>query len=275
MKLAHITPGAGGMYCGSCMHDNTLASALIKLGHEVALIPIYTPVRTDETDVSIDQVFYGAVNVYLEQKSALFRHTPRLVDRLLNTPRLLDWASSRGSTVDARELGELTLSVLQGEEGKQRKELERLVTWLRDEYRPDLVHLSNSMMVGMARRIRDELKVPVLCSVQGEDIFVDELREPWLTRVREALRERARDTDGFIATSRYYLDYMSAYLDVSKERMHEVHLGIKLEDFADSEEPRAQGDPFVVGYLARICPEKGLHVLVEAFRDLCDTSFAR
>ena len=60
MKLAHISPGAGGMYCGSCMHDNTLASALIKLGHEVALIPIYTPVRTDETDVSIDQVFYGA-----------------------------------------------------------------------------------------------------------------------------------------------------------------------------------------------------------------------
>ncbi len=115
MKLAYITPGAAGMYCGSCLHDNALASALIRLGHEVALIPIYTPIRTDEQDVSIPRVFYGAVNVYLEQKSALFRHTPWLIDRLLASPRVLQWAAGHGTSVDAKKLGDLTLSMLQGE----------------------------------------------------------------------------------------------------------------------------------------------------------------
>ena len=70
MKIAYITAGAAGMYCGSCLHDNTLAAALMAKGHEVALIPTYTPTRTDEEDVSIDRVFYGAVNVFLETKVA-------------------------------------------------------------------------------------------------------------------------------------------------------------------------------------------------------------
>ncbi len=269
MKLAYITPGAAGMLCGSCIHDNTLASALIGLGHEVALVPIYTPIRTDEDDVSLDRVFYGAINVYLEQHSALFRHTPWLVDRLLSSPRMLSWASGRSASIDAKKLGDLTLSVLKGEEGNQAKELERLVAWLRDEYRPDLVHLSNSMLVGMARRIRQELGVPVLCSVQGEDIFLEELEEPYHSEVRATLRERARDADGFVAPSGYYVDYMASYLGVGTERMHHVPLGIKLSGFGEQPRPAA-GDPFVVGYLARICPEKGLHLLLQAFKILAD-----
>jgi glycosyltransferase involved in cell wall biosynthesis len=273
MKLAYITPGAAGMYCGSCLHDNALASALIRLGHEVALIPIYTPIRTDERDVSIPRVFYGAVNVYLEQKSALFRHTPWLVDRLLASPRVLQWAAGHGASVDAKKLGDLTLSVLQGEEGKQRKELDRLVSWLRDEYRPDLVHLSNSMLVGMARRIREELAVPVLCSVQGEDIFLEELAEPFHTQVRETLRVRARDVDGFVSTSRYYVDYMSEYLALPRDKMHHVPLGVALDDFGAGGEAPGK-TPFVIGYLARICPEKGLHLLVAAFKQLCEETDA-
>jgi len=272
MKLAYITPGAAGMLCGSCLNDNTLAKALIRRGQEVALIPIYTPIRTDEEDVSIGRVFYGAIGVYLEQRSALFRHTPWLVDRLLASPPLLKWASSHGTSIEAKDLGDMTLSVLRGEEGNQRKELERLVGWLRDDYRPDLVHLSNSMLVGMARRIRAELDVPVLCSVQGEDIFLEELEEPYHTEVRETLRERARDANGFVSTSRYYTDYMTSYLALPPERMHHVALGVNLEGF----EPGAglPSEPFTIGYLARICPEKGLHLLVEAFKHLVDATGA-
>jgi glycosyltransferase involved in cell wall biosynthesis len=272
VKIAFITPGAAGMYCGSCLNDNTLASALIKSGQDVALVPIYTPIRTDEEDVSIDRVFYGAVNVYLEQRSALFRHTPWLLDRLLASHRVLNWASGHGTSVDAKDLGDLTLSVLRGEEGNQRKELERLVDWLRTAYRPDLVHLSNSMLVGMARRIRDELGVPVLCSVQGEDIFLEELDEPYYAQVREVLRERVHDADAFIATSRYYLDYMTSYLGVAADRMHHVPLGVKLDGYGERSAPPPT--PFVIGYLARICPEKGLHLLVQAFKLLVDAAGA-
>ncbi len=269
MKIAQITPGAAGMLCGSCLHDNTLASALIRMGHDVALIPIYTPIRTDETDVSIDRVFYGAINVYLEQKSALFRHTPWLVDRVLDAPKLIGWASKRSVSIDPRDLGALTLSMLQGEEGKQRKELEKLVNWLRDEYRPDVVHLSNSMLLGMARRIRQELNVPVLVSVQGEDIFLDELAEPYATKVRRVMQERAAEVSGIVSTSGYYAEHMAERLDVPVGEIHHVPLGISLDGYLDAE-PAAQRDPFTIGYLARICPEKGLHLLVEAFRRIVE-----
>ena len=270
MKIAYVTAGAAGMYCGSCLHDNALAAALIRAGHDAALIPVYTPIRTDETDVSVDRVFYGAINVYLEQKSALFRHTPWLLDRLLNGRGLLDWASRRGAAVDARQLGELTLSVLAGEDGRQVKELERLVTWLRDEFRPDVVNLPNSMLLGLAREIRSEVGVPVVCTLQGEDIFVEDLDTAHRERVRAALRAKARDADAFVVNSRYYRDFMSGYLDVAPERMHVVPLGLNLDGHG-ARPPAPDGPPYVVGYLARVCPEKGLHLLVEAFRQLVES----
>lgn len=266
MKIAYITAGAAGMYCGSCLHDNTLAAALIRDGHDVSLIPTYTPIRTDEEDVSTREVFYGAINVYLEQKMALFRHTPWLIDRVLTHPRLLNWVGKKGSATDAGDLGELTLSILQGEEGNQRKELERLVRWLRD-LKPDLVQLTNSMFLGMARRIRDELDVPVVCAVQGEDIFFNDLGEPHKSRVLAALKARAKDVDRFIATSRFYVDVMAGLLGVPADRIDCVPLGLKLDGHAPAEPPPPAA-PFTVGYLARICPEKGLHLLLDAFRTL-------
>jgi glycosyltransferase involved in cell wall biosynthesis len=255
------------------MHDNALAAALQKAGHDVALIPTYTPIRTDEVDVSIDRVFYGAINVFLEQKVPLFRAVPKVIERMLNSPRLLGLVSHIGSSIDAKNLGDLTLSMLQGEEGRQSKELDELVGWLRDDYRPEIVHITNSMLLGMARKVKSELGVPVLCSVQGEDIFLEQLAEPYHTRVRDTLRERAHDVDAFVATSRYYGEFMSDYLGVPPERMHHVPLGINLDGHGTDDERTAgpAGDaPFTVGYLARICPEKGLHLLIDAFWALAE-----
>lgn len=252
------------MYCGSCIHDNTLAAALIKLQHQVALVPTYTPMRTDEESVSIDQVFYGGINVFLQQNSSLFRHTPSTIDKLFNTKGLLKWISRFTSSTDARELGPMTLSVLQGEEGNQRKELQKLIDWLRDSYKPEIVHLTNSMFVGFARDMKKALRVPVLCSLQGEDIFLEELAEPYKSKALQVLRERAQDVDGFIATSRYYADFMADYLKIPASRIDVVRLGLKLKDHG-VEKATLPEHPFIVGYLARICPEKGLHLLVEAF----------
>src|SRR5580693_5772306 len=93
MRIAYITAGAAGMFCGSCMRDNTLVTALRGQGHDALLVPTYTPIRTDEADVSEQRVFFGGINVYLQQKFAFFRHTPWLLDRLLDAPRLLRWVS--------------------------------------------------------------------------------------------------------------------------------------------------------------------------------------
>ena len=269
MRLAYIAAGAAGMYCGTCIHDNTLAAALQRRNIDVALIPTYTPLRTDETDISIDHIFYGGINVYLQQKSSLFRHTPGFVDRQLDRPGLLNALSRFSASTSAQDLGALTVSVLEGEEGHQQKELNKLIDWLKRDFKPDLVQLTNSMFVGMAQRIKDELNIPVLCALQGEDLFLDDLTEPYKTQAFQILRQRARDLDAFIAPSHYYRDFMSAYMDVPAAKIHVVKLGLHLPGHGEHLLV-ADGPPFKIGYMARLCPEKGLHLLVEAFHLLTE-----
>ena len=269
MKIAYIAAGAAGMYCGTCIHDNTLAAALIKKGADVALVPTYTPLRTDEPDVSIARIFYGGISVYLEQKVGLYRRAPQALDRLLARPFLLKGLSRFSASTSAADLGGLTVSVLAGEEGHQRRELERLIGWLAGDFKPDLVHLTNSMFVGLARRLRQGLGVPVLCGLQGEDIFLEGLIEPYKSQALARLRQRAGDASGFVAPCQYYADFMAGYLEVPPKRIHVVPLGLNLQDHGQGNGPGEEA-PFTVGYLARICPEKGFHVLVEAFRLLAE-----
>jgi glycosyltransferase involved in cell wall biosynthesis len=265
MKIAYVSAGAAGMLCGSCVHDNTLAAAIRRLGHDIVLIPTYTPTRTDEDNVSMRRVFYGAVNIYLQDRVPLFSRTPRLLGRLLDHPWLLALASRLGSSTSAADLGGLTLSVLSGEEGRQRKELQRLVWWLRDDFKPEIVHLTNSMFLGLAGPMKRELGVPVICSVQGEDLFLEGLPEPWRERVLHMMRAKAKDADLFIATSREYGERMREMLEVPERKMLTVPLGLNLSGHGDAARDERAGGPFVIGYLARICPEKGLHLLAEGF----------
>lgn len=267
MKIAYITAGAAGMYCGTCLHDNTLAAALMERGHEVSLTPTYTPTRTDEASVAGERIFFGAINVYLQHKMAFFRRTPRFLDRLLDNRRLLNWVSRFSSSTDAHELGAITYSMLQGEEGLQAKELEKLVDWLEDVLQPEIVHLSHSLFCGFARRIKERLGVPVVVSLSGEDLFFDELEEPWHSRVLEVLRERALDVDVFTTPTRYYADTMSREFGIPAERIRPARLGIKTGDFA-AIPPRddRNDDTVTLGCLARFCPEKGSQLLLDAFK---------
>src|SRR5688572_26405292 len=149
MRIAAITSGAAGMICGSCLHDNALATAMAALGHDAVLIPTYTPIRTDEQDVSERRVFLGGLNVYLNARSALFRRLPRFVHWLLDRPAVLRSLSRFTATPDYGALGDMTLTVLRGEHGRQRAEFEQLAGWLTDDLRPEVVTLSNVLISGL------------------------------------------------------------------------------------------------------------------------------
>jgi glycosyltransferase involved in cell wall biosynthesis len=267
VRIAYISAGAADMYCGSCLHDNTLVAALQRLGHDAVLVPTYTPLRTDEPGVAIERVFFGALNVYLKQIAPPLRRGWARVERLLDRPGLLALVSRLGSATDPGRLGDLTLSILRGEQGNQASELDKLVGWLRDSFRPEVVHLTNSMFAGFARRLKAELGVPVVCSVQGEELFLDGLAEPSRGAVRAALAERAQDVDLFVAPSRFYADLMASYLRVERGRLAVVPLGLHLAGHGLLLPVRAEG-PWVVGYLGRIAPEKGLDLVAAAFRQL-------
>ncbi|MFO0900042.1 MAG: glycosyltransferase family 4 protein [Pirellulales bacterium] len=262
--VAYLTSGGAGMFCGSCMRDNTLVAELHKLGCPALLIPTYTPIRTDEENVSEQQVFLGGINMYLQQKSPLFRWLPAFVDRWLDNPRLIERLSSRQIKVNARDLGEMSVSVMRGEHGHQRKEVHRLVRWLAQDVKPRLVNLSNVMIAGCVPAIKRELNVPVLATLQGDDLFLEELEEPYRSQALAEVRRLAQQVDGFLVFTNYYADFMAKYLEVPREKMHLVPMGLKLDDAALATEAAAPRAP-TVGYFARICPAKGFHVLVDAF----------
>ncbi|HUY36628.1 MAG TPA: glycosyltransferase family 4 protein [Pirellulales bacterium] len=269
MRIVYLAAGAAGMYCGTCLHDNTLAAALSAAGEDVLLAPTYTPIRTDEDDVSQRRVLFGGINVFLQQLSPLFRFLPPILNRALDSPKLLGGLSRLNFSIDAAKLGALTVSVLRGEEGRQRKELDKLVDWLAHDVKPDLVHLSNAMLSGMARPISRRLDVPVLCSLTGEDIFLEKLRPPYREQARDVLRRRARDISGFVALNRYYADYMAEYMAIDAGRIEVIPHGLNLAGHG-TRTAGAGTRPFAIGYLARICHDKGLHQLVEAFKLLKD-----
>ena len=267
MKILSITAGAADMFCGSCLRDNALAAELLARGHDVTLLPVYTPTLTDEPNMSSGKpVFFGGISVYLQQHLAIFRHTPWLLDKIWDAPAVIKQFASGSIQVDPRMLGALTVSTLRGESGYQRKEIEKLVHYLDGEPRPEVVNIPNSMLISLAAPIRRVLQCPVVVTLQGDDLFLDGLTEPYKSQSIDLIRQQVSDVDLFVSVSEYYTNYMSAYLAIPGEKMRTVPLGINVKDFA-TRAPLARS-PFTIGYFARIAPEKGLHNLAEAYRIL-------
>ena len=231
MRILSLTAGASTMYCGSCLRDNALATELMARGHDVTLVPLYTPTVSDEPNVSRKRVFFGGVSVYLQQHLSLFRHTPRWFDRLWDSPRFIRLVSKRSIQTDGKFLGDMTVSMLKGEHGHQRKELDKLLGWLGGQPKPDVVILPFVLLIGLAKPIREALGCKVLCTLQGDDLFLEQLQEPWKAEALSLIRERIADVDGFIAVSDYYASFMATYLGILSEQIRTVPIGINLKDF--------------------------------------------
>jgi glycosyltransferase involved in cell wall biosynthesis len=267
VNILSITAGAAEMYCGSCLRDNALAAALGKRGHEVTLLPIYTPTVTDEVNVSAPgRVFLGGISVYLQQHFAVFRYTPWLLDRLWDSPAVIKRFAARSINVNPKLLGAMTVSTLKGESGFQRKEIAKLLAWLKDEPCPDVVNLPNSLLISLAAPIRRVLDRPVVVTMQGEDLFLEGLPPPYRQQAIDLIRQQVDQVDCFVAISEYYATFMADYLRIPARKIRTVPLGVNVNDLRPGAEKTPR--PFTIGYLARVAPEKGLHNLADAYRVL-------
>ncbi len=277
LRITILAAGAAGMYCGSCIRDNALALALRRMGHDAVLLPLYTPVKTDAENASLKTVYYGGVNIWLQHVSGIFRHTPRFLDWLFDRPRFLTWAGTRGAQTSPSQLGDITLDIIRGDSGHTIKELRRLATFLKNELKPNIITLPNLMFIGAARFLKEQTGAAVIAECTGEDIFLDAMAEPWKSEAQKLIRQRAGDVDRFIATSHYYAHQMAAYLDIPEGKIDVVYPGIPETDLAsidsvrnrqssangESSDPSNPSHPSL-GYLARICPEKGIDRLIDA-----------
>lgn len=271
MRLLHVTAGAANMYCGSCMRDNALASELKRMGHDVVLMPIYTPTMTDETNVSEDRVFFGGISVYLQQKSAFFRHTPAFVDRLLfDNNWALRKATQKSIGVDPRFLGEMTVAMLQGARGPIGKEFRKLARWVRGEEKFDVINIPFALLIALAEPLKRAGRTKIVCTLQGEDLFLEGLMEPYKSEAIALIRAGLPHVDRFIAVSRYYANFMTGYLGIPREKIRVAPIGISLNDFEPK--PKPARDICKIGFFARMDPAKGFHHLAEAYRRLRDMS---
>lgn len=264
MRIVQIIPGSGGsFYCGNCLRDSKFVEALRAADHQVTKIPMYLPLFADEHDLTGEiPVFYGAISIYLKQQFPLFRNAPAWVDRMLNSRPMLKLASRFAGSTRAKGLEEMTVSMLMGEEGQQKEELDKMVEWIADHCKPDVIHLSNALLVGLAHRLSERIGVPVICSLQDEDQWVDVMKPSSQKMVWELMAERGRFVTRFIPVSSYYADEMKNVMHLPEEKMEQVHIGVYPDQYNFSL-PSSKGRN--IGYVSRMCHELGLDILVDAF----------
>lgn len=263
MNIVQIIPGSGGsFYCGNCLRDSKYFVALREQGHQVIKIPMYLPIFADERDIKEIPVFYGAVSIYLKQLYPIFRKAPQWVDRLLNSKPILKLAASQAGSTNAKGLEEMTVSMLLGEDGKQQEELERLVDWMAEHCKPDVVHISNALLLGLAHRIKERLNAPIICSLQDEDVWVDAMKPVFREQIWNLMSEKAKDVDLFIGVSHFFSKVMQQRMKIPSKKIQSLYLGV---DPADYEFNPALAKGRNIGYISRMCHENGFDLLVDAF----------
>ena len=228
------------------------------------MVPLYLPALDDRNDDPITAVpiFFGGVNVYLQQKLRLFRWTPRWLDRLFDFKPLLRWASRKTDLTKTEQLGETTLSMLRGSNGRQVKELDRLVDFLATERDVDFVHMSNALLAGLAPQIRQRLGCKVTCSLQGEDTYLDALGEKYSQLCWQELKKRLEDVAGLFTASTYYAQTMAGRLSIPLESICVTPNGIETAGYSPAAVPP---ETHTIGFLSQMSYSKGLDILIDAF----------
>ena len=267
MKIINIVPGFGGtFYCGNCLRDSAFVASLQKAGHDAVILPVYLPLTQNALNHPQETpVFYGAVNIYLKQQFPILKRMPGWVENLLNSSAVLKFASSKAGSTRAEGMEALTESMLLGMEGNQSHELEQLVHYLKHHEKPDVVHFSNALLLGMAHQIREEVGVPVVCSLQDEDVWVDAMHPQYQDQMWKLIAEKAKDVDAFIAVSKFFGEVMKEKLKIPGEKLHVVHIGIDPQRY---EFGLPAFNPRAIGYLSRICEENGFGIVADAFIQL-------
>ena len=270
------------MFCGSCMQDNTLARALRLAGADAVLLPTYTPIRVDEENESTSRVFLGGVNVYLDSKLPGWKLLPRRFKRWLDRPTVVQFLSKRSSSTDAGQLGDLTIDLLRGTAGPQQAEINELIDFLCDDLRPDVVLFSNALLSGILPELKSRFPGRVACLLQGDDIFLEALTEPWKSQAKELVSQHAAGFDRLFTHSQYYAEFMANYLHLPTTRFRTIPLTIDADSLRTNHDMHVDTQPIdavkaietpeirrtTIGFFARICPEKGAFHFLNAVADV-------
>jgi len=263
MKILLIIPGSGDtFYCGNCFRDNLYAQALRRAGQDVVIMPLYLPL-TDEAFRADTPLFFPATSYYVAQKFFGKGKMPRIFEKILDFPSVLRLASSFSGATSAKGMEQMTLSMIKGDDQNFRKQTEKLIHWIVNHDRPDVIHLSSSMLIGIAKAIKNSINIPVVCSLQDEELWIDSLDNQYACEAWTSIRDGMGSIDRFVASSEFY---RSAALNKIPEigEIDVVYPGVNVEKYATLHYPTAP----VIGFFYRMSHENGLDIVAQAFVQL-------
>jgi glycosyltransferase involved in cell wall biosynthesis len=268
MKIVYLITGSGGsFYCGNCYRDMIYLRAIRKVpGITASAIPLYLPPDGTNIETGLDKnVFFGAISMYLREKVHFLRNMPVFMEKVFDSAPMLKMAARRAGTTRTEGLEDMTLNMIKGENAFPEKELQRLVNYLTKDGNPDIIHLSNALIIGLARRIKKKLNVKIVCSLLNEDDWIDEMAEPYQSRAWKLISKEAIYVDAFLTPSNYYKELFISKTGISGDNFHVIPLGINPADLINIE--KKDNYPSI-GYFCRINSQNGFDKLVDAFIEL-------
>ena len=263
MKILFIIPGAGdNFYCSNCFRDNLYASALRKAGHDVVISPLYLPLKHASFQ-SDSPLFFPATTYYLAHKFFRNSKMPGWMKQLTGSDFMLNYAASKSGTTTPKGLEELTLSMITGEDTVFQTEIQKMTDWIRTQEKPDIIHLSSSLLIGIAKFLRIQLQIPIVCSLQDEEIWIDNMEEHYAHIAWLQIDMNTQYIDKLITTSEYYKAIAQKKLS-GNSNIEVVYPGFDEEKYTNPVSPK---EP-VIGFFYRMCEKSGLHILVDAYLKL-------
>ena len=225
----------------------------------MAVMPLYLPLK-DPSFLADTPLFFPATTVYLSQKYYRKRSLPQWMEKALNSDFSLSLAASFSGSTSAGVLEEMTLSMITGEDEVFRRQAPALVEWIGQHERPDIVHLSSSLLIGVGKAIGKATGIPIVCSLQDEEIWIEALGKEWAQAAWQGIGASMSYIDCFIAPSEFYKRKVMRRFPAMPP-VHVVYPGLDVGKYASERYPERP----VIGFFYRMNEANGLRILAEAF----------
>lgn len=266
MKIVYLITGSGGsFYCGNCYRDMIYLRAIRKVpGIQASAIPLYLPPEDSLEDSGFDKnVFFGAISMYLREKVSFLKNMPVFFDKIFDSAPMLRMAAKRAGTTRTEGLEEMTLNMIKGENAFPEKELQRLADYLCKDGKPDVIHLSNALIIGLARQLKRKMDVKIVCSLLNEDDWINEMAEPFQSNAWKLIAREAPNVDAFLTPSEYYKNFFISKTGISDKNFNVVPLALDPDQEILNVNKNTQWP--AVGYFCRVNAHNGFDKLVDAF----------
>jgi glycosyltransferase involved in cell wall biosynthesis len=269
MKIVYLITGSGGsFYCANCYRDMLYVKAIRKVpGTKAKAIPLYLPPDEDvDKDHEMDtNVFFGAISMYLREKVKIFRNMPMFLERFFGLKPFLKLAAHMAGTTRSEGLEDLTLNMIKGDATFRKDEVKRLIKYLNSDGKPDIIHISNALILGLARQLKKRINVKIVCSLLNEDDWINDMSEPYQDKAWKMMAEESEYVDAFVTPSRYSKEQFISQTGVKGDNIHIIPLGF---DAPDPDKSKDQSRSPAIGYFCRISEHNGFDKLVDAFIEI-------